>query len=149
MDFEGKPFEIPEEGKHAAIVADAINLGEIRKVDREGKETNYRYVKLVYFLKTLNSEGRQFRVNEQFSVTFGENSKLPKRLKNFGITSRGFNRADVIGQTGTVLIVHNEGSKGGTFANISKFTPVPVPVSIPSDYVQAPLEPAEAEEAAA
>lgn len=145
MRFEGKPYENPTEGPHDAVLADVQNLGEVA-LTYEGRTNVNHMVRFVYFLADRNSEGQQFRIREDFTVKFGKKAKLPKRLKNFGITSRGFNSEDLVGKTGTLYVILDE-KESGTFANVQKFTPKPgLNVSVPADFVRAPENPADNQE---
>lgn len=144
MQFEGKKYEIPEEGQYDAILADIENLGNLTTT-YEGVSKTGPWCKFVYFLAARNSEGYQFKITERFTVGFTKKSKLVKRLANFGLVGvRGFNSDKLVGTTGRLMVVHSD---NGQYANVTKFTPKEgLDVSAPADFVRAPENPAEREQ---
>jgi hypothetical protein len=143
MLFEGKKYEKPEEGVYDAVLADIENLG-IQQLTYEGTTKSVPMCRFVYFLDAADSEGRQFRLTERFSIGFHKKNSLVKRLANFGLVGvRGFDSDQLVGTTGRLMVVHN-----GDFANVSKFTPkAGLDVYVPEGFKRAPETPV-AEEAA-
>jgi hypothetical protein len=133
--FAAPVYEKPEEGLHDAIVAQVKDLGLV-ELTYEGRTNKEPMVEFTYFLKTMNSEGQQFKLTERFTVKFGKKANLPPRLRQFGINTPGFDSEDIEGLTGTVMVVHNQKEDGRVFANIMKFTRKPgLNVSIPASFI--------------
>jgi hypothetical protein len=132
FEFEGKQFEKPAEDIHDGMLYRVDDLG-VQQYEYKGQKKSSRFVEFWYLLGTKDSDGAQFLMRERFTVSYTENSLLPKRLANFGITTQGFNRSDVERKTGRIMVTHTI-KNGKTYANIAKFTPNPnVTVSIPAD----------------
>jgi hypothetical protein len=135
-----KAYELVSEGMHAAVLADVVDLG---LVDTDfGKKHKGMFV---YFVEERDSEGKQKRMFQRFTVSLNAKATLVKILAQLGIKVEGAEAdldALVLGKQVQLLISHADGdgqNKGRKFANITAITKPQVGqnVKAPEDFKRA------------
>ena len=131
------------EGTFPAVCVDNIDMGDV--TTKFGKEERTRHmVRLVWQLEERDHDGKRFLVKQDFTASLHEKAALTKCLQ----TWRGrvftpaelfcFDLDNVIGVGCLLCVVHNTGSKGGTFANVAAVMKLPktMEAPVPMDYVR-------------
>lgn len=121
---EGASYELHPDGMYPAVCCDVVDLGVV--------ETMWgpkRQVKLVYMTPLDKEDGTPFLLSETHTASLAESSNLRKRLQSW----RGrpfteeelkqFDLENVLGKQCQLQVMHKQGSRGGTFANISNIVP--------------------------
>lgn len=133
------------EGQFRAVLADVIDLGW-KDQTFEGKSTGmFPFIKFVWLVDELNEDGKPFMVRDRdLKLSDHAKSNLYKRMAAWlgaKATEKMFDDGDdidtLIGRNAFISVVHNEGTNGGTFANISTIMPLPrgmEPMPVPPDY---------------
>jgi hypothetical protein len=134
-------FEMTPAGTHVAICYRVIDLGT-QEVDFQGKLKHQRKIMISWELpQELMETGEPFSVHKKFTLSGSKKGTLRKFLESWrgtAFTDKDFGTFDIgnlIGKPALVGIIHEQGSDGGTYANITsvmkiaKGTPIPEPVN--------------------
>jgi hypothetical protein len=93
----------------------------------------------------LMSDGRPYIVNKRYTLSLNEKATLRHDIESWrgkAFTEaeiEGFDVEKLIGSNCLLNVVHKQGSKGGTFANVVSVTPVMrnmTPLKVTADYVR-------------
>src|SRR5476651_960289 len=115
-------FETAPEGSFAAVCVDEIDLGKVT-TNFSGEEKTRNMVRLIWQIDEDDDSGRPYMIKADYTASLHENAKLRKHLQQWrgrAFTPAellGFDLEGVVGAGCLLSIVHNEGSRGGTFAN--------------------------------
>ena len=128
----GKSFEIPKQGQQQAALAEVRDLGINKVVSNFGGKEKIEDVHQILFrwqLSELDPESKEpKRIYEKFRFSVHEKAKLYKRLAGmFGgrIPPKDYDYRKLEGLNFDLLLVHNMGKDGKTYANIAGTIPVP------------------------
>lgn len=110
-------FELPAEGIQPAVLADVVDLGI--------QETQYgkkHKVRFVWVLAEEDSEGRQKRVFQKFTMSLNQKAGLYKTLTQMGVKvaadAKEFELEDLLGTQKQLVIGYSDGDGGKTYANV-------------------------------
>ena len=84
IDAGGKDFEVVTDMIQPAVLADIVDKGMVPNKFKPGTEQHKCF--FVWIVAEEDSEGRNKRVFESFTVSLNEKATLRKRLKDFGLT---------------------------------------------------------------
>lgn len=147
IDAGGKDFELVEDMIQGAVLADIVDKGMVDNKFKPGTKVHKCY--FVWIMAEEDSEGRNKRVFESFTVSLNEKATLRKRLKEFGLTE-----ADVaelkkskkpleldkyIGSQRTMVLSKEDGDNGKPFIKVTATMAVKkgqTAPSIPADFVR-------------
>lgn len=128
-------YTVPDEGLHAAVLVDAVDLGEL--------ETPWgpkHKVSLIFELQDTDEEGNHFIVGKRFTKSLNEKSALRKFLEKWRVEKyspdelqKGVDLENLLGMSATLFIVHNE-TEERTYANIESVLPFKNEQGIVSPY---------------
>lgn len=130
ITYTPKQYELPDEGPHAAVVADVIDLGE--------RETEYGpkdQIRLIFLVDQLDSQGNPIELRRTYNKTAHEKASVRKVAKMLlgRDPGRRFDAESLIGLNTGLIVVYEE-SEECTRANIDSFyklrqgdTLVPIP----------------------
>jgi len=136
-------FATAPEGTFAAVCVDVIDLGMVsNRFDPD--QPDRQMVRFVWQIDEQDNTGKPYMLKQDYTASLHEKAKLRKALE--GWRGRAFTPTELFGfdtetciGTGCLLnVVHNTGSRGGTFANVggvmklAKGMRAPTPV----DYVR-------------
>lgn len=143
VSITSKVYELVSEGLHPAVLADVVDSG-IVDVTFQGITSKKHQGRFVFFVDERDTEGKQKRIFQRFTVSLHAKATLTKLLGQMGITVDPNNKdvdldALVLGKQVQVLIAHKDGEgahKGKKFANITAFTKPQVGqnVTAPEDF---------------
>jgi hypothetical protein len=126
----GKVFIPAPEGTHQGVCCDVVDLGMVEKT-YEGRTTKKHMVKVVWQINEINEDTkRRFTVNRQFGASLHEKSTLRGVLEGWRgrpFTKEeleGFDLDNLLGVNCLLGVIHKQGSKGGTFANVANVAKV-------------------------
>jgi hypothetical protein len=120
-------FEIAKEGMTQAVIAEVRDLG-IQKDTYNGQEKEVHKILLRWQLAELDAKNNNEpkRIYEKFTFSLHEKAKLRKRLvqifKKEPPENFDFNK--LVGVNRNVVIEHNLGKDGKTYANIGSILPL-------------------------
>ena len=130
-------------GVHAAVCCDAIDMGLVaNRFQPDAKPVST--VRLVWQIAEGMASGKPFLIKKDYRASLHEKAALRKDLeawrgRPFTPTELlGFDLEQVVGAACMVNIIHKQGTKGGTFANIAGIMPLATGVQKiePRDYVR-------------
>ena len=130
MAKSGGSFELAPEGTHSAVCVDVVDLGDLTVV-YGGKEKTQHKVKIVWQIDEARKDGKPFQVNKRYTCSLHEKANLRKDLESWrgrGFTDEecaGFDIEALVGVSCMLNLIHNKGSKGDTFANVSGVMKLP------------------------
>ena len=117
-------YPVPEEGLHAAVLVDAVDLGQL--------ETPWgakHKVSLIFELQTVDEDGKHYVIGKRFTRSLNDKATLRKFLEKFrgskytpSELTEGVDLENLIGMSATLFIVHNE-TEERTYANIESILP--------------------------
>lgn len=81
---EQKNFELATEMIQQGVIADLVDKGMV-EVTYQGKTKKQHKAYFVWVLEELDSEGRNKRAFQSFTVSLGEKATLRKIVKEFGV----------------------------------------------------------------
>ena len=118
-------YPVPEEGLHAAVLVDAVDLGKL-----ESPWGTKHKISLIFELETTDDEGRRYIVGKRFTRSLNEKSSLRKFLEKWRGNKKytpdelqqGVDLESLVGLNATLFIVHNE-TEERTYANIESILP--------------------------
>lgn len=154
---EGKKFEQATEMIQQAVIADVVDKGMVDNKFKPGTKQHKAY--FTWILEELDSEGKNKRVFQGFTVSLHEKSTLRKTLKGFGMEvtkapagTKGPDGKNVtelfngqvnvdldeyIGTARTLLMSTEDGDNGEPYIKIlGSQKPVGKGMSIPKDFVR-------------
>jgi hypothetical protein len=118
------------EGTYPAVCVDVIDLGMV--TTKFGGEENTRHmVRVVWQIDEEDADRKRFMVRKDYTASLHEKAKLRGELKNWRGREftfdelAGFDMEHLIAAPCMISVVHNQGSKGGTFANVGAVMKLP------------------------
>jgi hypothetical protein len=111
-----KQFDIPDEGLHDGVISEFRDLGMVTGFNGQKQAK----LQAIYELDELGSNGEPLKVFQRFNNTLHPQSFLYKAITDITGTSPGeaYELDDLIGRRVQLLIKHNEGANGVTYANV-------------------------------
>jgi hypothetical protein len=144
----GKDFEPVTEMLQGAVLADIVDKGIVDNKFKPGTKQHKCY--FVWITAEEDSEGRNKRVFESFTMSLNEKATLRKRLKEFGLTDaaieelkrkkEGLDLEQYLGVKRYLVMSEEDGDAGKKFIKIlatkalGKGQTAP---DVPSDFVRA------------
>lgn len=121
----GKTRENPEPGSYQFRFCSVIDYGT-QKVEFEGKEKKIHQVNIGYeILGEQTSEGEHFVLYQKYTLSSSKKANLMAHLNGwYGKDASGLELETLPGKIGNLVIIHNEGKNGKTYANISSLAPL-------------------------
>lgn len=116
-------FSTAPEGTFPSVCVDIVDLGMVEnKFDTEAADRSM--CRIVWQIDEQDDRGKPYMVRADYTASLHEKAKLRKVLESW--RGRAFNAQElygfdletVIGTGCLINIVHNTGSRGGTFANV-------------------------------
>lgn len=117
---EGGNFIPAPEGVHNAVCVDIVELGEVQTT--WGPKS---MIRVVWEIDAKMEGGKPFLVMQRYTPSLGAKTTLRKHLKSWrgrDFTKEeleGFELDDILGASCQLVIEHNDGNNGNTYANIS------------------------------
>ncbi len=118
------------QGTFPAVCVDVIDQGMV--TTKFGGEENTRHmVRVVWQIDEEDADRKRFLVRKDYTASLHEKAKLRAELKNWRGKEFtfdelvGFELETVVGAPCMISVVHNQGSKGGTFANVGAVMKLP------------------------
>ncbi len=141
----GGKFEPCPAGMQQAVCCDVIDLGIMETTFGQKWKIDIRWQSA-----DLMSDERPYIINKRYTLSLNEKATLRHDLESW--RGRPFNEAEIegfdverlIGANCLLNVVHKQGSKGGTFANVVSITPIMrsmVPIKVTADYVRVTARP--------
>jgi len=135
---EGKKFEQPQEMIQQAILADVVDKGMVPNKFKPGTMQHKAY--FTWILEEVDSDGKNKRVFDGFTVSLHEKASLRKRLKEFGAKIEKDTKLDLdtyIGTKRTLVLSTEDGNDGEQYVRIlATKPPQGKGVEIPADFVR-------------
>ncbi len=110
----GKDFELASEMIQQGVLADVVDKGMVPNKFKPGTTQHKAY--FVWILEEQDSEGRNKRVFESFTVSLHEKARLRVRLKELGVKIEKDTTVDLdslIGTKRTLVLSTEDGQDGG------------------------------------
>ncbi len=111
------------EGTFPAVCVDVIDLGMVT-TNFGGEENTRHMARVVWQIDEEDADRKRFLVRKDYTASLHEKAKLRGELKNWRGREFtfdelvGFDLEQIVGAPCVISIVHNQGRKGGTFANV-------------------------------
>lgn len=111
------------QGTFPAVCVDVIDQGMVT-TKFGGEESTRHMVRVVWQIDEEDADGKRFLVRKDYTASLHEKAKLRADLKSWRGREFtfdelvGFDMEQVVGAPCMISVVHNQGSKGGTFANV-------------------------------
>ncbi len=135
---EGKKFELAQEMIQQAVLADVVDKGMVPNKFKPGTTQHKAY--FVWILEEQDSDGRNKRVFESFTVSLHEKARLRARLKEMGVKIEKDSAIDLdslIGTKRTLVLSTEDGTDGEQYIRIlATQKPQGKGVEIPADFVR-------------
>jgi hypothetical protein len=141
----GKDFELAEDLYQAGVLADIVDKGLIDNKYKPGTKVHKCY--FVWILSELDSDGRNKRVFESYTVSLDVKAGLRKRAKEFGVTDAQledlkakktkFDLDQFIGIKRMLVLNKEDGKDGKVRVSVTATMPLPKGnkgVDIPADF---------------
>lgn len=141
-----KDFEPITEMIQPGVLADIVDKGEVPNKFKPG--TVQPKCMFVWILAEEDSEGRNKRVFETFTVSLNEKATLRKRLKDFGKTEYAKGETleldQFIGQKRMLVMAEEDGDNGKKFVKVTATMKLTKGqnVDIPKEFVRRQDQPA-------
>ncbi len=122
-------FATAPAGTFVAICVDEIDQGMV--ANRFDADKPRHMVRLVWQIDEKQDDGTPYHITKDYTASLHEKAKLRKDLeawrgKEFTFDELvGFDLENLIGKSCMLSIVHNTGSKGGTFSNVGGVMKLP------------------------
>ena len=137
---KGKDFEQPKEMIQPGVLADIVDKGMI-DVTYAGVTKKQHKCYFVWLLAEEDSEGRNMRVFQSFTVSLHEKAGLRKFLGTLGFKDfdGSFDLDTILGTQRMLVLSEEDGRDGGKYIRITgttqlkKGTPCP---TVPTDFVR-------------
>jgi len=131
-------------GVHVAVCVDEIDLGIVARQFGGNESRKTQMVRLVWQIAEEMKDGKPYLVKKDYTASLHEKASLRKDLEGWrgrAFTSdelAGFDLENVVGAACMLNIIHRQGNKGGTFANIQAIMPLAKAMAklTPRDYVR-------------
>lgn len=121
-------FEIAKEGVVQAVIAEVRDLGFQKESYKGGPEKDVHKILVRWQLAELDakSNNEPKRIYEKFTFSLAEKAKLRKRVTQIFKKEPPdtFDFAKLVGVNRNVVIEHNLGKDGKTYANIGSILPL-------------------------
>lgn len=123
-------FSTAPEGTFAAVCVDEIDLGIVTS-SYAGQERERHMVRLVWQLAEEDDQGNPYQIKQDYTASLHEKAGLRKALQSWrgkaftDIELFGFDMETLVGAGCLINVIHNKGSKGGTFANVGGLMKLP------------------------
>lgn len=117
-----QPRELPKKGQCNAVCIGFIDLGlqESNNPDWEPQ----RKCMVIFETDIKRTDGKFFQLSKQFTFSMSPKGNLYKTLNAWlDVKSKSFDMDDMLGQGASLLIKHEEGKNGSTYANIGVVMP--------------------------
>jgi hypothetical protein len=142
IDGGGKDFELAEEMLQPGVIADVVDKGLVDNKFKPGTKVHKCY--LVWVLQEEDSDGRNKRVFQSYTVSLNEKSTLRKFLATLGYKEfeqgKPFDlEAALIGVKRMLVLAREDGQDGKPFVKITATMPLKKSdkgVDIPKDFVR-------------
>lgn len=146
-------------GIHKAICVDVVDLGMVKSPFGDKPK-----IRIVWELpETKMEDGRPFIISERFTPSLDDRANLRKLLQTWrgrDFTDdelKGFNLENIVGASCSLIVTHNRGNNGKTYANVTAAVKTSDKVQSRGDYKRVkdrpqnskPMEKIEAEKDAA
>ncbi len=124
-----KSFTPAPTGSHQAVCVDIVDLGMVEST-WDGEVKSQHKVAVVWQIAEPMENGKPFLVRERYTLSLGDRAKLRPMLESWrgrpftDVELDAFDLESVIGANCILSIVHKQGSKGGTFANVASVAPL-------------------------
>lgn len=144
IDGGGKEFELVEDMIQGAVLADIVDKGLVDNKFKPGTKVHKCY--FVWIMSEEDSEGRNKRVFESFTVSMNSKATLRKRYKE--LTGKKDDEVDalksieldsLIGTKRMLVLSREDGDNGKSFIKITATMPLKKGQSapdIPADFVR-------------
>lgn len=152
IDGGGKEFELVEDMIQGAVLADVVDKGMVpnkfKKPEPGQPQPMQHKCYFVWIMAEEDSEGRNKRVFESFTVSMNEKATLRKRLKEFGLTDAKVADLKAEGKsveldsyigTKRTLVLSKEDGDNGSFIKVTATMPLKKGMSapdVPADFVR-------------
>jgi len=140
----GKKFELPTELIQQAVLADVVDKGDVPNKFKPGTMQHKAY--FTWILEEVDSEDRNKRVFQSFTVSLHEKASLRKILTQMGVKLEKDVAIDLdtlIGTKATLVLSLEDGTDGEQYVRILAIQkPKGTGVLIPSDFVRKQDQPA-------
>lgn len=130
-----KKFEGPVEMIQNAVIADVVDKGDVLNRYKPGTTQHKAY--FTWILEEQDSEGRNKRVFQSFTVSLHEKANLRKLLKDFGIEVKQdekFQLESLIGTQRLLILSSEDGDDGEPYIKILATKKSTGEVKIPADF---------------
>lgn len=147
IDGGGKDFELVEDMIQGGVLADVTDKGMVDNKFKPGTKVHKGY--FTWIMSEEDSEGKNKRVFESFTVSLNEKASLRKRLKELGVTDaqlaelkaakKDLELDQFIGTKRTLVLSKEDGDNGKPFIKITATMPLKKGMSapdIPADFVR-------------
>ena len=148
IDGTGKDFEAVTEMIQPGVLADIVDKGEVENKFKPGTKQHKCY--FVWIVAEEDSEGRNKRVFQSFTVSLNEKASLRKFLATLGYKEfekgKPFDLETLIGTQRMLVLSQEDGANGGDpFIKITATMPLKkgqAGVDVPADFVRKQDQPA-------
>ena len=101
-------------------------------------------LRLVWQLEEQDEDGKPYQIKQDYTASLHEKAKLRKDLQSWrglaftDVELFGFDMETLVGAGCLINVIHNKGSKGGTFANVGGLMKLPKNMTKPEprDYIR-------------
>lgn len=136
IDSAPKPYELPDEGEHVAVLADVEDRGV-----RDTKYGSQFQVRLWFLVDQKNSNGKHIKVTRTYNKSLNETSSLRKDVKSILGNDPGY-KYDIEKLIGlnVRLVIEHQTREGRTFAGVAailKPAKGGKVLTIPNEFVRA------------
>jgi hypothetical protein len=132
-DNGGGNFVPAPAGQHQAVCVDVQDLGMVQREKKDGTKYHRHEIRFIFQIGARMEDGQRFIVT---SKAYGLSMHPNSTLRPFLDAWRGQTYTDqeagsgvdvglLVGLNALLSVVHNQSSKGGTFANIASIMPWP------------------------
>ena len=140
-DGSGKEFEPITEMIQPAVIADVVDKGSVDNLFKPGTKVHKCY--FVWLLSETDTEDRQKRAFQSFTVSLNEKASLRKFLATLGFkdfeNGKPFDLETLIGTKRMLVLSEEDGENGKKYIKITATMPLKkgqVGPDIPSDFVR-------------
>ena len=148
IDGGGKEFEVVTEMIQPGVIADIVDKGMVDNKFKPGTQQHKCY--FVWIVAEEDTEGRNKRVFQSFTVSLNEKSSLRKFLKTLGYTEfeagKPFQLDTLIGTKRMLVLSQEDGNDGGKpFLKITATMALKKGqsgVDVPADFIRKQDQPA-------
>ena len=126
----GGDFTPCPEGPQRLVCCDVIDLGLV-EVTWQGETKRQHKCEIRWQSEHVMDSGKPFLINQRFTLSLHEKGRLRPVLEAWRgrkfteQEAEGFDIEKLVSVSAYGNVVHNKGSKGGTFANLASIMPLP------------------------